>query len=36
VVLVPLKNIPEIIKTGQITHSLVITAFYLLNAHLGG
>ncbi|MDT3697799.1 MAG: NUDIX hydrolase [Thermincola sp.] len=32
VVLVPLKDIPELIKSGQITHSLVITAFYFLNS----
>ena len=31
VVLVPLKEIPEKIRTGEITHALVITAFYLLD-----
>lgn len=34
VVLVPLKEIPEKIRTGQITHGMVITAFYLLDVHL--
>lgn len=34
VVLVPLKNIPEMIKAGEITHSLVISAFHLLTVHL--
>lgn len=33
VVRVPLKNIPEMIIAGQITHSLVISAFYLLSFH---
>lgn len=33
VVLVPLKEIPELIRTGQITHALMITAFYLLHTH---
>lgn len=28
---VPLKNIPEMIQKGEITHSLVITAFYYYN-----
>ena len=34
VVLVPLKDIPEMIRVGEITHSLVISAFCLLSAHL--
>ena len=33
VVLVPLCNVPELIRTGQITHSLVIAAFHFYQLH---
>ena len=34
--LLPLADMPKLIKDGQITHSLVITAFSLLELHRGG
>ena len=36
VVLLPLHEIPQMIKEGRIRHSLVITAFCLLELHRGG
>ena len=34
IVLHPLRDVPDLIRSGRITHSLVVTAFHLL--HLGG
>lgn len=31
--LVPLDSVPELVKSGQITHALVMVAFYLLNLY---
>ncbi len=31
VITVPLKDIPQLIKEGRISHSLVVSAFFLLN-----
>ena len=36
VILLPLHEIPQMMKNGAITHSLVITAFSLLELHRGG
>ena len=34
VVLYPLSDVPSLIRTGQITHSLVIAAFHLYHLHM--
>ena len=33
-VLVPLKDIPQLIQTGEICHAMVVTAFYYLALHM--
>lgn len=35
VVLVPLREVPDRIATGEIRHSLVVTAFYFFGQHYG-
>jgi 8-oxo-dGTP pyrophosphatase MutT (NUDIX family) len=34
-VLVPLRNIPAMIQSGEICHAMVVTAFYYLALHMG-
>ena len=34
VVLYPLSDVPDLIRTGQITHSLVIAAFHFYQLHV--